>query len=109
MGKKDRRGKPNPCIEIWFAAYFGKMPNIDTSVKCCEYFSRIYESKIGNKYEKSTPDIYDKLFKYGDEAKAFEIAELKRKECFQNGKCTPSAMYPCTTVDFLIREITDKR
>lgn len=73
-------GWSNPCIEIWFAAYFGKMPNIDTSVKCCEYFSRTFERVTGKEYKKSDSHIYDLLFSKGNEEKAFQIAEQKRAE-----------------------------
>lgn len=31
-------GWSNPCIEIWFSAYFGNMPTYQNSVACCNGF-----------------------------------------------------------------------
>lgn len=46
-------GWSNPCFEIWMYAYFGSMPAIQDSWKCCSEFARTYESKMGQKYSKT--------------------------------------------------------
>lgn len=33
-------GWSNPCIEIWFSAYFGSMPPYQESVSCCNGFAQ---------------------------------------------------------------------
>lgn len=52
-------GWSNPCIEIWFSAYFGKMPNIIESTKCCTTFSELYKLNTDKEYKKSDKNIYD--------------------------------------------------
>ena len=79
-------GWSNPCIEIWFYAYFGCMPNIDGSVQCCNGFAKVFKQYLGSEYHKSDEKIYDKLRKYGDENQALAIAKQKRQECCNNGK-----------------------
>ncbi|MCD7868757.1 MAG: RloB family protein [Clostridiales bacterium] len=46
-------GWSNPCIEIWFDAYFGRMHNYQDSVQCCRGFAATYEKKTGNEYRKA--------------------------------------------------------
>lgn len=36
-------GWSNPCFEIEMYAYFGEMPVIEKSVKCCEEFADKFE------------------------------------------------------------------
>lgn len=50
-------------------AYFGKMPAIKESYKCCDKFADKYEKITGQKYKKSDKEIYNKLVHYGDAAK----------------------------------------
>lgn len=67
----------NPCFEIWLYSYFDKMPNIDTSQKCCDEFSRIFLKLTSNKYYKNDKDLYKKLVKYGNETEAIKRANTK--------------------------------
>ncbi|MBP3359642.1 MAG: RloB domain-containing protein [Clostridia bacterium] len=101
-------GWSNPCIEIWFNAYFGAMPTYQTSVACCDGFETTFEKAANQKYQKSDKQIYNKLCKYGDEADAIKIAENKLKQCIINGMDKPSEMCPVTTVHRLVKEIRDK-
>lgn len=101
-------GWSNPCIEIWFNAYFGAMPTYQTSVTCYNSFEETFEKAAKQKYKKSDKQIYYKLCQYGDEVKAIEIAEKKLKQCSQNGMDKPSEMCPATTVHRLVEEIKDK-
>lgn len=101
-------GWSNPCIEIWFFAYFGIMPSYSNSVQCCKEFGHCYELKVNQKYTKADTAIYRKLYEYGDEKTAIKIAEQKQKEHIKNGINTPSEMIPCTTVHELIHEIREK-
>ena len=43
----------NPCFEIWLFAYFGNMPTLLESQKCCSEFGRMYERETGQKYKKA--------------------------------------------------------
>lgn len=104
-------GWSNPCFEIWMSAYFGKMKNDISSVKCCSEFERLYIKHSNKKdYVKSDRDIYKVLYQCGDEKKAIEIAKEKFKT--QNSVCgefsKPSEMIGCSTVYQLIEEIKQK-
>lgn len=101
-------GWSNPCIEIFLLAYFGTMPVLNDSVKCCDEFERIFAQNSGIEYSKSDKSIYEKLCKYGNEARALEIAESKHQQCIREGKTLPSEMIPCTTVYKLVNEINRK-
>lgn len=98
----------NPCIEIWFNAYFGAMPTYQTSVECCNGFSSSFEKVTKQKYEKADKQIYNKLCQYGNESQAIELAAAKLKQCISNGSDKPSEMRPATTMYTLIKEIKDK-
>ncbi|MCF0106066.1 MAG: RloB domain-containing protein [Holdemanella sp.] len=101
-------GWSNPCFEIWMYAYFGEMPVIHDSKKCCSEFGRLFKQKTGSEYKKSNEQIYSRLIKYGDEKHAIEIAKQKYEQCIRNGKIKPSQMIPCTTVHLLVDEIKGK-
>ena len=101
-------GWSNPCIEIWFNAYFGAMPTYQTSVACCNGFEETFEKATKQKYKKSDKQIYSKLCLYGDETEAIKIAENKLKQCIINGADKPSKMCPATTVYRLVKEIKNK-
>ncbi|MDR1831979.1 MAG: RloB family protein [Fusobacteriaceae bacterium] len=100
-------GWSNPCIEIWFLAYFGLMPNIDSSVACCNVFGKEFERTIKQEYLKSDRRIYTKLNQFGDEKIAINMAWQKYKEA-RNNHGKPSEMVPCTTVHVLVEEIKNK-
>ena len=101
-------GWSNPCIEVWFHAYFGTMPTYQTSVECCAGFSRTYQMAIKQKYAKADPELYKKLTRFGDETNAIQLARQKYEEHRRNGKSKPSAMCPCTMVHLLVEEIKSK-
>lgn len=100
-------GWSNPCIEIWFHAYLGKMPTCMTSTQCCEKFEDKFLFVTDSTYQKWDVDIYKKLNQYGDELKAFKIANQRYvSQC--NDIRKPSEMYSVTTVYKLIEEIRGK-
>lgn len=101
-------GWSNPCIEIWFSAYFGAMPTYQDSVSCCNGFEKIYLKKTGQIYQKSDAAIYSKLCRFGDENKALAIANQKLQENQRNDNITPSQMCPATTLSSLVEEIKSK-
>ena len=98
-------GWSNPCFEMWMYAYFGSMPSIADSWKCCSEFAAVYKSKTGQQYEKSDKQIYTNICKTGDEEKAIRIAQSKFKQHVRDGVSKPSDMCPCTTVHRLVNEI----
>lgn len=101
-------GWSNPCIEIWFNAYWGSMPWYKDSVSCCEGFAHRFEQITGQKYEKSDKTIYQKLIQYGNQKQAIRIAKKRIEEHNRNYKCKPSDMCPATTVHLLVEEISQK-
>lgn len=98
----------NPCIEIWFDAYFGKMHGYQDSAACCREFANMFEKKTGQEYKKSSNRIYRMLNCHGDEANAVKIAESRFTQYLRDGMDKPSEMCPCTTMYQLIREIREK-
>lgn len=101
-------GWSNPCFEIWMYSYFGEMPAIRESYTCCNRFAEKFEKVTGQKYLKKDRDIYRKLVQYGDEEKAFRIAEQCYKKCKEYGKENPSEMWPASMVQRLVEEIQKK-
>lgn len=100
-------GWSNPCFEIWMYAYFGEMPAIQESYICCERFAERFEKVSGQNF-KNDKDIYRKLVQYGDEEKAVQIAERCYRKCVDDGKETPSEMWPACKVQRLVAEIQQK-
>ena len=101
-------GWSNPCFEIWMYAYFGEMPVIEKSVKCCEKFADKFEKCTKKKYLKNDRRIYHKLLEYGDEKNAIQIAKKNYKTCVKKTNKKPSDMYPASTVHMLVEEIKNK-
>ena len=101
-------GWTNPCIETWFNAYLGEMPNYQDSVSCCSGFSTAYKKATGHKYLKSDSQIYEKLNRFGNEQNAIALAMKKYAEHRANCKDKPSEMCPCTTIHRLVGEIKSK-
>lgn len=101
-------GWSNPCFEIWMYAYFGEMPAIRESYKCCDRFAEKFEKVTGQKYLKKDRDIYRKLVQYGDEEKAIQIAKRCSKKCIEDGKEKPSEMWPASMIQRLVEEIQSK-
>ncbi|MCL2814739.1 MAG: RloB family protein [Oscillospiraceae bacterium] len=100
-------GWSNPCIEIWFHAYFGVMPMQQTSTQCNTDFEKAFQANTKQKYDKSDKDNYKKLCRFGNELDAIKIAELRHRQQCDN--CTkPSDMLSTSTLYLLIGEIKKK-
>jgi hypothetical protein len=105
-------GWSNPCIEIWFHAYFGNMPigstSVDSfSVQCVNAFRGVFKKQTGQEYNKADEGIYKKLCDYGDEEKAIKIADQQHKKQ-SNEYGRPSEMQSTTTLHILVEEIRKK-
>lgn len=104
-----RVGWSNPCIEIWFDAYFGDMHGAyQDSVKCCSGFAQTFARRTGSEYKKSSKDLYAKLAQYGDEASAIRIARDRLRQFERDGVHRPSQQCPATTLHELVAEIRVK-
>lgn len=101
-------GWSNPCIEIWFDAYFGKMHPYMDSVHCCHGFSTTFQQKTGQEYSKANQQLYSILNRYGDEEAAIRYAETRLQGFEKQGNLLPSQMCPCTTLHHLVDEIRKK-
>ena len=101
-------GWSNPCFEIWMYAYFGLMPTMQDSKKCCSRFATEYKRRTGIEYSKTEERLYEKLCKYGNEKKALAIAKQKMEQCKRENKHEPSKESPATTVYELVEEIREK-
>ena len=101
-------GWSNPCIEIWFDAYFGKMHTYNDSVICCRKFGETFKRKTGQEYHKDNQQIYAMLNRFGNESKAIQIADKRYRGYLQDGMEKPSEMCPCTTIQKLVSEIQAK-
>lgn len=98
----------NPCIEMWFFAYFKKTPNISDSTTCIRKFKNLCRSKM-NKYEYHKEDkaIYKKLIQYGDEVQAIRCAKARYKS-FKNPSKKCAKMVGVTTLYQLVEAIKSK-
>lgn len=101
-------GWSNPCIEIWFGAYFGSMPTYQDSVSCCKGFAKKYQRITKQEYTKADIAIYRKLCLHGNEQGAIKIAKQKYAEHEKNCRNQPSTMCPCTTLHTLVEKIIIK-
>ena len=99
-------GWSNPCLEIWFHAYFANMPMSSTSGKCIDAFSAEFKKHTGQEYIKNDKDIYRKLCESGDENAAINTAKSRHKQVNKSTK--PSDMLSVTTLYTLIEEIRRK-
>ena len=107
--KEIQTGWSNPCFEIWLHAYFGKPPFSETSVQCCEKFSKVFKQVVGCEYDKSDPSLYKHLKKYGNEDEAIQHCKQKwRAMNLHSPKVVPSSLYSTTTVYELVEEIIGK-
>jgi hypothetical protein len=99
-------GWSNPCVEIWFHAYFGNMPVTSESTQCIDAFGTEFRRKTGRDYNKTDDEIYKKLCKYGDENNAIATAANRLRQCDDAAK--PSERLSTTTLFLLIDEIRAK-
>lgn len=95
----------NPCIEIWFSAYFENIKSHTNSKQCISEFKILFNQKTGYPYHKNDSEIYKRLTQFGDEDVAIQRMKQKRKEYADAGITTASKMTPATEVDLLISEI----
>jgi len=100
-------GWSNPCIEVWFHAYFSEMPVNAVPAKCISVFAADYKRLTKQEYDKTDGSIYRKLCKFGDEKTAIEIAG-KRYQQRQESCVKPSEMLSTTTLYMLVEEIQEK-
>lgn len=99
----------NPCIEIWFDAYFGTIHTEWISITSCyQKFGNIFKKQTGQEYKKSNTQNYNLLTRFGDENTAIQVAEKALQNYLTDNQITPSKMCPCTTVHRLISKILRK-
>lgn len=91
-------GWSNPCIEIWFEAYYGKMNTYTSSKKCCSGFANTFYKATQKEYKKSDKQLYNLLVNTGNEENAIRIAEQRYQSYIDNGHQKPSKMNPGTTL-----------
>lgn len=103
-----RVARSNPCIEIWFFAYFGRIPHLFDSVTCCKQFEAEFQKKTTHDYYKNDQKLYNRLFKNGDEQNAISIAKRKMNDHIKRNNGAPSSQVPGTKVHELIGEILSK-
>ena len=108
LSKDINVGWSNPCIEIWFDAYFGRMPTVQDSTACWKGFAELYEKQTGQEYKKANQQIYAILNRLGDEAGAIKRAEERLQAHLRDGNTLPSQMCPGTTLHHLVDEIRKK-
>lgn len=91
-------GWPNPCIELWFEAYFGAIGTYDKSVLCCHKFSEKFKKKTGVRYKKSDKKYIRYLI--GLEMKKKQLKLLKKScsrilkmELKNHLRCVPAQRY----------------
>ena len=101
-------GWSNPCFEIWLYAYFGQMPVIGESSKCCRDFGAEFHNRVRRTYKKADPHLYASLLEKGDEENAIAVAASKIEQHRREGKEKPTEMCPATTVHVLVQEIREK-
>ena len=104
-----KTGWSNPCIEIWFDAYFGMIHNYSDSVACCKGFANTYRRYTGYEYSKSNMHIYEILNRYGSEETAIKLADRRFHDHIRTGRSKPSEMITCTTIYSLVNEIKRKQ
>jgi len=107
--KEIRVGWTNPCIEIWFFAYFGEVPVINESRQCCSKFGELFKNKFKYEYNKADRQIFEKLNNQGDLKQAIRIAESRYKQYIRaEPNKLPSAMISCGTIYQIVKEINNK-
>ncbi len=98
----------NPCIEIWFSAYFGKMARCADSVSCCNSFAKTFKRRCNTEYRKNDKDIYRKLKQHGDEALAIKRSAVVLSAHKQQGNHKPSVQLGASTIHVLINDILER-
>ena len=97
-------GWSNPCIEVWFANYFGKSPSGSDSTSVVSQFSRIFQQQTKIKYHKADKNLYNLLMNYGNEDTAIKVAQ-NRHNSFLKSNIKPSDMLMVSTLYQLVKDI----
>ena len=105
-----RIGWSNPCIEIFFHAYFGKMPNNSVSQQCISEFGKDYKSHTGKPYKKNDPDIYETLLTAGNEVTALKLSAKTLQNSIKIASVKkPSNYCPGSTLHELVGKVVAHR
>ena len=100
----------NPCIEIFFHAYYGRMPNNTDAKQCISAFSTDFQKATKKEYSKNDKDIYSLLCHSGDEKRALELSKNKLEQSMNQAKIRkPSAYCPGSTLHNIVSKITSHR
>ncbi len=100
----------NPCIEIFFHAYYGKRPKNTDAKQCISAFSIDFQKATKKEYLKNDKEIYDILCHSGDEKKAIEFSKKKLKQSINEAESKkPSSYCPGSTLHELVGKITSHR
>jgi len=92
----------NEAFELWYVLHFESritgMPRED--------YRRVLSGHLGQRYKKNDTEMYDKLKKLGNQAKAIRYAkrlDMGRKDA----KLSPSTANPCTLVYKLVEKLQE--
>lgn len=100
----------NPCIEIFFHAYYGRMPNNADAKQCISAFSTDFQKATKKEYTKNDKDIYSLLCHSGDEKRALELSKNKLEQSMNQAKIKkPSSYCPGSTLHNIVSKITSHR
>lgn len=100
----------NPCIEIFFHAYYGHMPNNTVAKQCISAFSTDFQKATKKEYSKNDKDIYSLLCHSGDEKLVLELSKNKLKQSMNQAKIKkPSSYCPGSTLHNIVSKITSHR
>ena len=102
-------GWSNPCIEIFFACYFGSVPSWSSSKECISKFKALFLRKTKMEYKKNDRNIYPKLRQYGNEKTALKFASQRTEESRKNS-VTPkkvSSLFPGTHLFVLVNILSE--
>lgn len=103
-------GWSDPCIEIFFHAYYGKMPNDANPQTCISSFSNDYKEATKKEYLKNEKLIYSFLLKTGDEENALKISERTLNVSKESAlKKKPSAYCPGSILHELVGKVVKHR
>lgn len=103
-------GWSNPCIEIFFHAYYGKMPHNDVSKKCIADFGRDFQKFAGKEYKKNDANIYKELLDSGNESSALALSTKTLEASKTNATAKkPSCYCPASTLHELVGNVVKYR
>lgn len=94
----------NESFEYWLCLYFGRYDSALSRDDWCAILDDKLSESGRDGYEKNKEDIFDLLNELGDHVKAVRFADSVRRS-YGAGE-SPSRRNPCTTVDLLVRQLT---